>query len=96
MDDLGETMKRMQMSLDRRQTWGLGDGDDCAAERPRPSIGQIIVVGESEGTQALGAVLTQLRRTSATLHAWAMQPRGVNGASASKISLMEPIPASVR
>jgi hypothetical protein len=49
-----------------------------------------------ESVRGLGPVLTQLRRTSATLHAWAMQPRGINGASASKISLMEPIPASIR
>ena len=42
------------------------------------------------------AVLTQQRSTSATLHAWAMQPRGVNGASASKISLIEPMHASPR
>ena len=37
-----------------------------------------------------------VRTTSATLHAWAMQPRGVYGASASKISLIVPIPASLR
>ena len=42
------------------------------------------------------AVLTQHRSTSATLQAWAMQPRGVNGGSASKISLIEPTPASSR
>ncbi len=41
------------------------------------------------------AVFTQQRKTSATLHAWAMQPRGRKGGSASKISLMEPTqPAS--
>ncbi len=39
------------------------------------------------------AVLTQHRSASATLHAWAMQPLGVNGASASKISLIEPTQA---
>ena len=37
----------------------------------------------------------QARRTSATLHAWATQPRGVNGGSASKISLIEPTHASL-
>ena len=42
------------------------------------------------------SVLSQARSTSATLHAWAMQPRGVNGASASKISLIEPTQASPR
>ena len=36
------------------------------------------------------------RSTSATLHACAMQPRGVYGGSASKISLTEPTPASLR
>ena len=40
-------------------------------------------------------VLTQHRSTSATLQACAAQPRGVNGSSASKISLMEPIQASL-
>ena len=38
----------------------------------------------------------QVRSTSATLHAWAMQPRGVWGGSPSKISLMVPRPWSVR
>ena len=41
-------------------------------------------------------VFTQQRSTSATLQAWAMQPRGVYGASASKISLIEPMHASPR
>ena len=41
------------------------------------------------------ASLTTRRASSATLHAWAMQPRGVNGASASKISLTEPTHAVV-
>ena len=35
------------------------------------------------------AVFTQQRSTSATLHACATQPRGVNGGSASKISLID-------
>ena len=42
------------------------------------------------------AVFAQQRSTSATLQAWATQPRGVNGASASKISLIEPTQASLR
>jgi hypothetical protein len=36
------------------------------------------------------------RNISATLQAWAMQPRGVNGGSASKTSLIEPMPTSAR
>jgi hypothetical protein len=40
------------------------------------------------------AVMAQDRRTSATLHAWAMQPRAVKGSTASKISLIEPMQAS--
>ena len=40
-----------------------------------------------------GAVFTQHRNASATLHACAMQPRGVYGSSASKISLIEPTQA---
>ena len=41
-------------------------------------------------------VFIQQRSTSATLHACATQPRGVNGASASKTSLIEPRQASPR
>ena len=40
------------------------------------------------------AVFTSDRSTSATLHAWATQPRGVYGGSASKISLIDPTHAS--
>src|SRR4029077_9781522 len=42
------------------------------------------------------AVFSKQRSTSATLQAWAMQPRGVNGGSTSKTSLIEPMPASAR
>src|SRR6516225_7612774 len=42
---------------------------------------------------AAPAVRTQPRCTSASLHAWAMHPRGVYGDSASKISLIEPMQA---
>jgi len=45
---------------------------------------------------ATGLVFNQARNTSATLHAWATHPPGANGASASKISLMLPTPASQR
>ena len=41
-------------------------------------------------------VFSRHRSTSATLQAWATQPRGVYGASASKISLIEPMHASPR
>ena len=41
-------------------------------------------------------VFSRTRSTSATLHACAMQPRGMYGASASKISLIEPTHASSR
>jgi len=34
------------------------------------------------------------RSASATLQAWAVQPRGRNGGSASKISLMVPLQAA--
>ena len=40
------------------------------------------------------ALTTIARIASATLQAWATQPRGLNGASASKISLMVPRQAS--
>ena len=42
------------------------------------------------------AVFSRHRSTSATLHAWATQPRGVYGASASKISLTDPTQAASR
>ena len=48
--------------------------------------------GASDG----GLVRTQERSTSATLHAWATQPRGVYGSTASKTSLIEPMQASSR
>ena len=44
----------------------------------------------------VAAVFDQQRRTSATLHAWATQPRGVKGLSASQISLIDPMQASPR
>ena len=46
------------------------------------------------GNQELpeGRVRCIARRTSATLHAWAMHPRGVNGGSPSAISQMLPRP----
>ena len=42
------------------------------------------------------AVSAKQRSTSATLHACAMQPRGVNGASASNTSLIDPTQPSFR
>ena len=45
---------------------------------------------------SLGSVESHARSTSATLQACAMQPRGVYGLSASKISLSVPMPASSR
>ena len=57
--------------------------------------GPVIDAGARTGL-AHPEVFTQLRSTSATLQACAMQPRGVNGASASKISLIVPRPPSPR
>ena len=45
---------------------------------------------------AVASVRSHARSTSATVHACAMQPRGVYGSSASKISLSVPMPASLR
>jgi hypothetical protein len=42
--------------------------------------------------QSLEAVSCQTRRTSATVQAWAIQPRGAIGESPSKISLKLPKP----
>ena len=39
-----------------------------------------------------GSSRHQARNVSATLHAWAMQPPGANGASASNTSAIEPTP----
>lgn len=46
--------------------------------------------------QGRTSVICQVRSTSATLQACATQPRGVNGGSPSKISLMLPMPWSAR
>ena len=51
--------------------------------------------GARQATAAPVPHFTSIRSTSATLHACAMQPRGVNGGSASKISLIEPTQASL-
>src|SRR5262249_34317926 len=48
------------------------------------------------GVEGCGAVRTQARSTSATLQAWATQPRGVYGSTASNTSLMLPMQASSR
>jgi hypothetical protein len=47
--------------------------------------------GSAGGRPVCGLVFTQHRSTSATLQACATQPRGVNGSSTSKLSLMEPM-----
>src|SRR5712675_464429 len=60
----------------------------------RDSLALVARYERSAGASAASVlVLTQHRSTSATLQACATQPRGVNGSSASKISLMEPTPA---
>jgi|SRR6266853_3675905 len=62
----------------------------------RDSLALVARYERSAGASAASVlVLTQHRSTSATLQACATQPRGVNGSSASKISLMEPIQASL-
>src|SRR5215471_17887629 len=48
------------------------------------------------GVEGCGAVRTQARSTSATLQAWATQPRGVYGSTASNTSPMLPMQASSR
>ena len=53
-------------------------------------------VHDSRPDPSNSAVRTSARSSSATLQACAMQPRGVNGCSASKISLTEPMHASSR
>src|SRR6185503_12069410 len=73
----------------RRQARAPGGqaGDSQGSSTARSRFGQEV---------ASGAVFTQQRRASATLHACAMQPRGVNGGSASKISAIVPSPKSPR
>src|SRR5207237_7278749 len=48
----------------------------------------------SSSSRCYPLVFTRHRKTSATLQAWAIQPRGVYGASASKISAIVPTPTS--
>src|SRR5438270_8093685 len=69
-------------------------GDECANVEPRHWG---CIAGDFDFELPLwgfSKVFTQARKTSATLQAWAMQPRGVNGGSASKISAIEPIQPS--
>src|SRR5947209_5337668 len=47
--------------------------------------------GRSVDAHRRSCVLIQLRSNSATPQAWATHPRGVNGGSASKTSLTEPM-----
>src|SRR3954466_4305903 len=54
-------------------------------------IFSLVVSGFS---RTFSASFTQTRNTSATLHACAMQPRGVKGVSASNTSLIDPMHAS--
>jgi len=64
-----------------------------------PTIHTAIAPPATSGSAPDGAdapVRIQARSTSATLQACATQPRDVNGGSASKISLIEPIVASPR
>ena len=60
-----------------------------------PGSDSLALAARYERSAASVLVLAQHRSTSATLQACATQPRGVNGSSASKISLMEPIQASL-
>ena len=81
----------------------LADGDAVLARAPlllrlRPHARDQRAAGRTAALTSAGAgsVATHALKTSATLHAWAMQPRGLNGGSASKISLMEPMHDSLR
>src|SRR5215471_21834379 len=64
---------------------------------PEPEACPVSFAGASSlNCRLVHAVFAQHLNTSATLQAWAMQPRGAKGCSASKISLMEPTQASLR
>src|SRR5262249_2472214 len=66
-----------------------------AASSPGPQV--LAFVSECTATcpSAVRLALTQQRSTSATLHACAMHPRGRNGGSAAKTSLIDPTHASL-
>src|SRR5262245_4149043 len=79
---------------------GLYWGNAGSPTPASSSVLQCVCVADPRATGSPGVcggvVATHARRTSATLHAWAMQPRGVNGGSASNTSLIEPRHASSR
>ena len=89
----GPTTQIRQQYQTLFETASLG-GDSSV--RPIPGFALVLVHRRREGLfrksrpgLAQPEVFTQQRSTSATLQAWAMQPRGVNGGSASKISLID-------
>src|ERR1700689_5341881 len=73
-----------------RKRASLSTGADHDAEYPFPLTG-----GHFEGEAPLQRIRQSIqhRKTSATLQACAMHPRGVKGGSASKISLIDPTQA---
>src|SRR5271165_6939810 len=96
----GPTTQIRQQYQTLFETASLG-GDSSV--RPIPGFALVLVHRRREGLfrnsrpgLAQPEVFIQQRSTSATLQAWAMQPRGVCGGSASKISLMVPRLPSLR
>jgi hypothetical protein len=57
-----------------------------------PNVRLLMDMGLSDRPPNVYPMATQARNTSATVQAWAIQPRGVIGASPSKISLPVPRP----
>ena len=71
----------------------MAGGSGAFAQR----AGERVAAAPSAGFKpVVGSVRIHARSSSATLQACATQPRGVKGASASKISLIEPMQAPLR
>ena len=96
-------MRRERLGEARRSSRARRDGHRQASERAEfidradGRTATRVRAARRPSTRAAcrSAVFSRQRSTSATLHACAMQPRGVYGGSASKISLIEPMHASL-
>src|SRR5260370_22821054 len=80
---------RRELRRDLGKIAALGYSTQCQNWRSGTAV-------RSHSLLATTAVFSKQRSTSATLPAWALQRRGVTGGSASKTSLIVPMPASAR
>ena len=103
IDEQRDFRRQPQQQLDEsRRHRRAAPGDSRCRSRSTPALSCQGLAGPAEARGIVAAlsthraVFTRTRSTSATLQACATQPRGVNGGSASKISLIVPIAASPR